>query len=92
MRLGDPRQLIDPLVKSEHVPFHGRDVAAYRILREVKLCRDVVNREGFVSELCQIPRETSVKHGDLWDCSDAQRGCGKSLMVAPSTTRTSLRL
>ena len=33
-----------------------------------------------VSELCQIPPETPVKHRDLRAHSDAHRCCGKSLM------------
>ena len=33
-----------------------------------------------MSELCQIPRETPVKHGDLRGHSDAHRCCGKSLV------------
>src|SRR5438094_10526830 len=34
----------------------------------------------FVSELCQIPPETPVKHRDLRGHSDAHRCCGKSLI------------
>ena len=33
-----------------------------------------------VSELCQIPPETSVKHRDLRGHSDSHRCCGKSFM------------
>jgi hypothetical protein len=33
-----------------------------------------------VSELCQIPPETRVKHSDLRRHSEAHRCCGKSLM------------
>jgi hypothetical protein len=32
-----------------------------------------------VSELCQMPPETPVKHRDLRGHSDAHRCCGKSL-------------
>ena len=37
-------------------------------------------RSVFVSELCQIPRDTPVKHRDLQGHSDAHRCCRKSLM------------
>jgi len=35
---------------------------------------------GFVSELCQIPPETPVRHRDLRGHVDAHRCCGKSLI------------
>lgn len=46
----------------------------------VGVCAQVANR--IVSELCHIPPETKGKHGDFREHSDADRGCGKSLMVS----------
>ena len=49
---------------------------AYRCTRS----RTPQIRSILVSELCQIPSETPVKHCDLRGYSDAHRCCGKSLM------------
>jgi hypothetical protein len=45
---------------------------------------------NFVSELCQIPLKTPVKHGDLRGHSDAHRCCGK-LLVGTALMRFDVR-
>ena len=64
-------------------------IPAWRFLRRDELinvnsvfARDSIREAGidFVSELCHMPRETPVKHGDLRGHSDAHRCCGRSLI------------
>jgi len=55
-------------------------MSAATLTRDVRLCVSVEAGIRIVSELCQIPPETPVKHGDLRGHSDAHRCCGKSLV------------
>src|SRR3954468_2325510 len=66
-------------MRDEHAPRDGRGAMTSEHIAEYQsTCREV--EFGFVSELCQIPLETLVKHRRLRGDIAAYQCCGKSLI------------
>jgi hypothetical protein len=75
--------------RDEHAPRDSRGAMTSEHIAEYEsTCREV--EFGFVSELCQIPLETPVKHRRLRGDIDAYQCCGK-LLIGSALVRFSER-